>query len=259
MINQRYFRVVDAKQWNDLVGAVYGKPYDIVQQPYVLHDGTTFVSVSETPNDDRYLPDDFINEEHEGTAWWGVKLDAWLAKQPSDELSRVEEEYWHQRFYPRLQSLANDLAIKGFISPDGYIFRENKYSRYGTEKLQIRPQSSGQPTLPYHFIYEVYESQWIELTKEVYGKPCVLSRKDMPGRSSCSFVVAENPEPPDPDAFQSRYIVSLEQWLEQDESLARDREVRLESMGQDLLERGAIKPGEYVIVLERSVLETYPR
>ncbi len=54
----------------------------------------------------------------------GVKLAAWLARDPKQPLANgdidraeqwVIELWWHRNFYPDLQVLANDLHAKGLL------------------------------------------------------------------------------------------------------------------------------------------------
>ena len=117
-------RVIRVQDWDKLVSDVYGKPYSFQQQDGCQPRGTFNLSI---PSDDTF--DDEMNDEIpevSTTRTMGVKFEKWLERDPKKPLNGDSESWkinlwWERKFYPDINTLANDLYKKGLIDEGEYL------------------------------------------------------------------------------------------------------------------------------------------
>ncbi len=117
-------KVIDVSEWDDLVKETYSRPYSFQQQDGCKSRGVFHFSV---PGD----ADDYEQEsapEEVNHPKMGVSFVAWLARDPKQKLSKLDEQmdyhlelWWERNFYPDIQMVANDLHSKGLLDAGEYM------------------------------------------------------------------------------------------------------------------------------------------
>lgn len=128
MLKYKIVRIVDVRDWDNIVEKTYNRPYCFQQQDGYQSRGIFKISI---PKDCESNLDHEMNltipEEVNGKMM-GVKFKTWLEKDPNsdgfnDKLST--QLFWHRNFYPDIYTLAKDLYEKGLIEPGDYIININ--------------------------------------------------------------------------------------------------------------------------------------
>lgn len=114
-------RVIEADDWNALVEDVYGRPYCLQWQGGCWRSGPFRFSV---PGEAEDFTRDSISNSIKGDKS-GVSFKAWKSRHPKASVGgRFDDWYvrlfWHMRFFPEFQTLANDLYRLGKIDSGSY-------------------------------------------------------------------------------------------------------------------------------------------
>jgi hypothetical protein len=114
MLKVKTKKMIEVQDWDNLVEKTYGKPYSFQQQDGCKSRGIYKLVV---PSDgDDYERDDV--DVHE----MGVSFNSWVSteyKNPKKDYKLVL--FWKRRFYPSVESIANDLFKRGLIEEGEYI------------------------------------------------------------------------------------------------------------------------------------------
>ena len=113
--------MIEVSNWNKLVVATYGRPYDFQQQEGCKSRGTFDIIVPTEEFYDNEMHDE-IPEIINGDIM-GVKFAKWLKRNPEQEIPGKEiftDLFWERNFYPDIHTLANDLHIKGLLDAGTY-------------------------------------------------------------------------------------------------------------------------------------------
>lgn len=115
-------KVVDVREWDDLVETTYGRMYNFQQQDGCKERQRVRITIPDEAYD---YENDTVTEEvnHEQM---GVNFKAWLSRDPNQALPGQKYDYqlelwWHRNFYPDVQMIANDLHSKGLIEAGDYV------------------------------------------------------------------------------------------------------------------------------------------
>lgn len=115
-IKYKTVKVIDCKDWNNLVMDTYGKLYNLQQQDGCMERQRIKITVPPI-----WL-NDFKNDTLEESEYaMGVSFKTWLEKDPyeiSDSFQR--ELFWDRKFYPELDMVVNDLYEKGLLEAGEY-------------------------------------------------------------------------------------------------------------------------------------------
>ena len=111
-------QVIEAQEWDALVQKTYGRPYIFQQQEGGRCRGSISFRVPDEADDhERDSVPENVNDET-----MGVSFKAWLARDPKQKLSNLDEQedyclelWWERNHYPDLQMVANDLHAKGLL------------------------------------------------------------------------------------------------------------------------------------------------
>lgn len=109
-------QVIDVADWDSLVEATYGKPYNF-QQAYGCQDRQHFPITIPSYYDDEF---EDVKPETVSSDFDGVNFQVWkfLPKEEFDEAGY--EVHWGRNFYPDIQMVANDLYEQGLIPAGEY-------------------------------------------------------------------------------------------------------------------------------------------
>lgn len=125
MLKIKETKVIDIRDWDDLVTKTYNKPYSFQQQDDCKERGVHYLTVPAVAEDyDNDTLPEVVNHNE-----MGVSFKAWLARDPKQKLNSDDDwdrEYgidlwWERNFYPDIQMIANDLHSKGLIEAGDYI------------------------------------------------------------------------------------------------------------------------------------------
>ena len=124
MIKYKNIKTIDCGDWDDLVCETYGKPYNFQQQYGCQSRGKFHLTIPSEYTEDEEMRDS-IPEVINGSKM-GVKLSAWLNRDPKEWNGKEEDErfldlFWERNFYPDIQVVANDLYKKGLIEKGEYV------------------------------------------------------------------------------------------------------------------------------------------
>jgi hypothetical protein len=125
MIKSKLVQTIDVSDFDDLVTATYGRPYNFQQQDGCKARGTFDITVPDEAYD---FENDTIPEEVNGDEM-GVSFAAWLARDPKQKLDTEDkwdrehglDLFWARNFYPDVQMIANDLHAKGLFPAGEYV------------------------------------------------------------------------------------------------------------------------------------------
>lgn len=147
MLKYKNERIVQVRDWDNLVEKTYGKPYCFQQQEGCKGRGIHHLTVPSQWTGDSEMNDsipEVINDEHK----MGVKFDVWLKRDPNEPLNPSKQQlkqcpyyhgksendeikwkqdkshihmFWERNFYPDIYTVANDLYEKGIIEKGDYI------------------------------------------------------------------------------------------------------------------------------------------
>ena len=110
-------RMIESLDWDKLVSETYSKPYCFQKQDGCRSEGMYKFSIPSSFELEEEEMSDTIdigdNEEQ-----MGVKFKEWLATEPKE--GKREREFWEERFYPNIETLANDLHQKGILEAGFY-------------------------------------------------------------------------------------------------------------------------------------------
>jgi hypothetical protein len=126
MLQYENRRVVDVGDWDELVMATYGRPYNFQQQDGCKDRQSHYITIP-VPH-----PSDYDNDtvpEKVNHDDMGVSFAAWLARDPTqlldtgDEWDRINglDLWWARNFYPDVEMVANDLYARGLVEAGEYI------------------------------------------------------------------------------------------------------------------------------------------
>lgn len=125
MIKYSNKKVIEVRDWDNLVTKTYKKPYTFQQQDGCQSRGVHNMTIP-SEYDDSDMPDT-IPEKVNGEQM-GVNFKAWLARDPNQPLKSEEDQnswsiglFWDRNFYPDIQMIANDLHEKGLIEAGEYV------------------------------------------------------------------------------------------------------------------------------------------
>lgn len=118
-------KMIEDRDWNDLVEKTYNRPYKFQQQDGCKDRGTVNITV---PCD---YAEDFDFERNEvpevvNHAEMGVSFAAWLARDPKKPLNGQEFDFelgiwWARNFYPHVYMIINDLHKRGLLEAGEYV------------------------------------------------------------------------------------------------------------------------------------------
>lgn len=126
MIKYKTEKVIQVRDWDNLVEETYGKIYSFQQQDGCQSRGVVHLTIPDKWTNDEEMNDEIpfeINGEE-----MGVKFQVWLDTTVEDVNAKFEPEsypgqnslFWERNFYPDLQTVANDLYNKGLIEAGDY-------------------------------------------------------------------------------------------------------------------------------------------
>lgn len=117
--------VISVSDFDELVIKTYQRPYSFQQQDGCKDRGTCYITVPE------YLEEEYTNDtvpEEVNHEDMGVSFKAWLARDPDQLLSNLDDQepwslelWWQRNFYPDVQMVVNDLYEKGLIPAGDYM------------------------------------------------------------------------------------------------------------------------------------------
>jgi hypothetical protein len=110
MLKYKTQRVIDLRDWDQLVKDTYGKEYSFQQQDGCRERQQYYIEIPSKWTNDDTMPDEPSKNEQ------GVKFSVWLEENPS--WSRLDII---RNFYPDVETLANDLFDKGLIEEGVYV------------------------------------------------------------------------------------------------------------------------------------------
>jgi hypothetical protein len=126
--------VFDMYEWDDLVEQTYKKPY-CVQQQFGCLDRGHLKLVVPNPEEVEFVESealDWADENLNANDTCGVKFPVWLARDPSTPIKNkgdlhwkdidfVTELWWHRVFFPRPETVAQDLYERGILEAGEYL------------------------------------------------------------------------------------------------------------------------------------------
>lgn len=120
-------KLIEVYDWDKLVETVYGRPYAFQQQEGCQPRGIVNLTVPFDDNDSE-MNDDI--PEVDGGDTMGVKFEKWLQRDPLKPLENDPTSWglgfwWERKFYPDLQTVANDLHKKGLLEAGEYLININ--------------------------------------------------------------------------------------------------------------------------------------
>ena len=125
MLKYNNVREVRVQDWNKLVIDTYVRPYNLQQQDGCKPRGVEALVVpSYDINEDEYVHKSIDETDTDGEM--GVFFEAWLERKidkeiPNQRYSFELKTFWHRRFYPMLQVVANDLFERGLVEQGRYL------------------------------------------------------------------------------------------------------------------------------------------
>lgn len=123
MLKFKTKNVIEMGDWDRLVEATYGRPYNFQQQDDCKPRGTHDLTVPCDWADD--YENDTVPEIINGSEM-GVSFAAWLARDPKEWNGKPEDErflnlFWERNFYPDVDTVANDLHVRGLLPAGEYV------------------------------------------------------------------------------------------------------------------------------------------
>lgn len=111
-------KMVDDRDWDDLVCKTYGRVYCFQQQNGCVPPGIYHLTVPDKHEEPNADPID-----HGG---WGVRFSRWLSTDPTyspdpNWSPMMVKLWWKRDFYPDIQAVANDLHSKGLLEAGDYV------------------------------------------------------------------------------------------------------------------------------------------
>jgi hypothetical protein len=121
MIKTRIQKVIEVRDWDDLVRNTYGRPYSLQQQDGCKDRQHFEIKIPAKGADEYEFKNDTVNHSE-----MGVSFKAWLARDPEQKLSDDDPDWrlqmwWRRNFYPCVDMIANDLYTKGLIDAGEYV------------------------------------------------------------------------------------------------------------------------------------------
>lgn len=126
MIRTRTEVVISVEDWDDLVETTYGRPYSFQQQAGCKERQRFSIQV---PSDSYDFEQESVPEVVNGCEM-GVSFKSWLARNPNQLLDKLRPDWdngknslrlwWLRNFYPTVESIINDLHIRGLIEAGEY-------------------------------------------------------------------------------------------------------------------------------------------
>lgn len=112
---------LSVQEWDKLVTDTYKRPYKLQQQDGCKARGKFKITVPATAHG---YQNSSVPEEVNGQQV-GVSLKAWLERDPTQwggpENKKIFLDlFWARNFYPEVQTLANDMYLKGVIEAGQY-------------------------------------------------------------------------------------------------------------------------------------------
>ncbi len=115
MLKSKTKKVVEVRDWDNLVEKTYGKPYCFQQQDGCKERGIYTLVV---PSDG----DDYARNDVDGHNDMGVSFKSWISEEYKNPKNDFKIRlFWKRRFYPSIESVANDLFKKGLIEEGEYV------------------------------------------------------------------------------------------------------------------------------------------
>jgi hypothetical protein len=115
-------KVINLRDWNELVKTTYNKRYDLQQQNGCMERQLLNIQVPADDNED--FENEEIPEEVNGDEE-GVSFKAWLARDKDKLGGKLDSDFrldlfWNRNFYPSLNMVINDLYKKGLLDEGEY-------------------------------------------------------------------------------------------------------------------------------------------
>lgn len=116
---------IDVQEWDALVQKTYGRIYSLQQQDGCKDRGLEHISIPDPHPYD--CENDTVPEKVNGDEM-GVSFAAWLARDPKQlldtdnewERSNGLDLFWRRNFYPTLDTVAQDLYVRGLLPAGEY-------------------------------------------------------------------------------------------------------------------------------------------
>ncbi len=121
-IKSENVKLINERDWSELVSAVYGRPYRFQQQEGCRDLGTYYRFTAPPPyTDDEYMNDEVQESLHSEKK--GVKFKVWLGRNVAETFAKKStmDIWWKRVFYPDVNAVVNDLYKMGWIEPGNYI------------------------------------------------------------------------------------------------------------------------------------------
>jgi hypothetical protein len=116
-------KVIEVRDWDNLVEKTYGRPYSFQQQDGCQGRGQVGLDIPSQWSNDEEMNDE-IPEMVNGQKM-GVKFAVWLARDPKAPVMGKTDwhinMFWERNFYPDLYTVANDLYERGLIEKGSYV------------------------------------------------------------------------------------------------------------------------------------------
>ncbi len=122
MIKLRNVKMIEVRDWDELVKDTYGKPYNFQQQYGCQERGVFNLTIPSEYTCDEEMSDE--TPEIISGKIMGVKFDVWLARDPNQPVADKSDVgiklWWSRNFYPDIHTVANDLHKRGLIESGDY-------------------------------------------------------------------------------------------------------------------------------------------
>lgn len=123
MLKYKNEKIVEVRDWDNLIEETYGRLYTFQQQEGCQSRGIVRLTIPDEEDYDDEMNDsipEIVNGEE-----MGVKFSVWLARDPKQPIPGQKHDweldlFWERNFYPNVQTVANDLYNKGLIEPGDY-------------------------------------------------------------------------------------------------------------------------------------------
>lgn len=122
MIKIETKQVISVQDFDDLVVATFGRPYNFQQQEGCQERQRVAITIPEETDD---FENDTVPEEINGDIM-GVSFKAWLARDPKEWNGDPRDAthldlFWERNFYPSIQMVANELHARGLIPAGDFV------------------------------------------------------------------------------------------------------------------------------------------
>lgn len=129
VIKSHDIKVIEEKDWNELIMKTYGRRYQFQQQYDCQDRGYFHINIPSSDWDEESVMHNEIPEVVNGDLM-GMKFNKWLERDPKKPLPNQMfdwelEMFWDRNFYPSIYTIANDLHKMGLVPKGEYLIHIN--------------------------------------------------------------------------------------------------------------------------------------